>query len=178
MKIRQVPIILCLGLLALVSAGSYFGFLFLKSQVRAEIKAHINAGISESELTAMTFNDKATNEISWIGDDEFIFKSQTYDVVRTKRSGGTTTYFVVTDKKEKELYEGLTAMTSEDLATGKSKMKLLKLGKIFNLKFLPSGEVLPLCFCSSTEKSLTEFNCLLTDSSFSPLVPPPESICS
>jgi len=87
--------------------GCYFVFSYSRYLVRSEMRRCIRAGYFERSATILKIkNPSHCKEFERIGRDEFRYRNNLYDIVSEFRSGDTTIFICINDKKEEQLLAG------------------------------------------------------------------------
>lgn len=107
---------------------------FQRLAIRKEVKALINAGLKDDELIQLKFSkSQIPHEITWEKADEFAYKGNMYDVVKTIESKDSLTYFCWLDEAENGIKQKLNEWADFNWHRQKSnhenKQKLVDFGK-------------------------------------------------
>jgi len=87
-----------------VSNGCYLFFKYLQHNIQQEVKHEIRAGLNENDLSIIVVLLNNEKKIEWIKKNkEFRYKSQMYDVVKTKIKNNKKYYYCRNDIKERDL---------------------------------------------------------------------------
>ena len=83
-------------------------------ELKEEMEKAIHIGLSEKEMTVISYTDNS-KDIFWEEEDkEFSFKGEMYDVVKTVVVKGKKIIYCVNDKKEKALIEKYNALSKHN----------------------------------------------------------------
>ena len=99
--------------------GYFFAFKAVNYQVKKEIKKQIKHGIPDKELTIIVIKSSESTELTWIESDEFIYKEEMYDVIKSEISDKTTIYKCLKDTQEKKLFAHLDEHIEKHIADNK-----------------------------------------------------------
>ncbi|MBC7864973.1 MAG: hypothetical protein IAF38_18510 [Bacteroidia bacterium] len=128
---------LFLAALICVFSCYYIPFFFHQKEIRKEIKNAIKKGINDEELVKFTFSANELEKLMVDGENEFIYNSNPYDIVKTETVSGKIAVYALADKKEKEIFKNLDELVSNYLGNDKGTNSPMKaLGKLVSLKFL------------------------------------------
>lgn len=130
---------LLIGLLLLILFHSEFYLIMFKGlevKYKREIKQQIKNGISEENLVIFTFGKNIVNEQSenfrWMKKNEFRYKGEMYDIIKTEYKGDSIVYHVFHDLKESALFSNLDKHILDYLSSNREKgNELLSLTKNF-----------------------------------------------
>ena len=107
---QKIASVFLLLIFAYNLTGHYFIFEAQQYHIKKEVKRKIKNSVSENELIILSFHpsSKEYNTIEWMGNHEFRYKGQMYDIVRQSiHADGTIKYYCINDKQEKELFANL-----------------------------------------------------------------------
>ncbi len=163
-------------LLLLVFAFNIGGFLSVfeiqKGMARKQMKRRLKEGVPEAQLSHITIGKQEAATLEWKKSNEFRYKGNLYDIVKSSRDAdGTIHYYCVTDKQETVLFANLDELVKQSTGTTEnSPVKglykiLLKLYSPPSLELIPSAENNTETFFSYHKHSPTP--------SFDPASPPP-----
>lgn len=113
MKKAAVICLLCLFTFQMV--GVFLLFMLKQSHIRQEVKMQIKAGVPDSDLTILSFDNTSAAELKWIDDHEFVYQNQMFDVVKNLKTPEKTLYFCLRDFEETRLYAHLNQMVSNEM---------------------------------------------------------------
>lgn len=81
--------------------------------LRREVRERLLAGVEPGELVLLTFTqEEALQVLRWERDDEFEYRGQMYDVVRTEKEGDSIRFWCWPDGPETRLNQELEALTA------------------------------------------------------------------
>ena len=104
---KYIGIFLLLCLL-LPSAGTYVWLTFHKKNLKKEVKRKLIAGINKEELVLLQFSKaEVEKKLKWEHAKEFEYKGQMYDVVETRITKDSISYWCWWDYKETKLNQEL-----------------------------------------------------------------------
>jgi len=104
---KYIGIFLLLCLL-LPSAGTYVWLTFHKKNLKKEVKRKLIAGIDKEELVLLQFSKaEVEQKLRWEHSKEFEYKGHMYDVVKTKTTNDSISYWCWWDYKETKLNKKL-----------------------------------------------------------------------
>jgi hypothetical protein len=127
---KAAPLMMIIILLFNV-CGYFILYDVLQAKTHREIKARINAGINEKELTVIELNSLNAAEIHWIeADKEFTWHGNMYDVVKSDIKNGVKQIYCLNDTKERKLIKEFEDKNDQA-------QKTRKLLTNFSLVFLP-----------------------------------------
>jgi hypothetical protein len=87
--------------------GYYFVFSYSRHLFRSEMRQCIKAGYFERSCVVLKIKDPSRcRDFERIGKDEFRYRNSLYDIVSEYRSGDTTVFICINDKKEEQLLAG------------------------------------------------------------------------
>jgi len=119
---------LLIGLLLLILFHSEFYIIMFKGlevKYKREIKQQIKNGISEEKLVIFTFGKNILNEKSedfiWMKKNEFRYKGEMYDIIKTEYKGDSIVYHVFHDLKESALFSNLDKHILDFLSSNREK---------------------------------------------------------
>ena len=133
---RQLPIQIIITSLLLIFVFNNFGYWFCFKMEQAGIKQEMfektKQALPNAELISLTIPLAESNTISWQDNNEFTYKGEMYDVVRTEKTvDNTIVYYCLSDAKEEALYTNLNTHIKGNLygdkSNGKHSNDLLKL---------------------------------------------------
>ncbi len=108
MLLKKVTIFILLGIFLFNTAGYFIAFKILQYQIRKEIKAEIKQQLDPSECTIITIAKREITSIAWEDDgEEFYYKGELYDIIRSTETKDSITFCCINDEKEEELLEKL-----------------------------------------------------------------------
>ncbi|MCB0282255.1 MAG: hypothetical protein H6627_06055 [Calditrichae bacterium] len=110
-KISAFLLMVCLA----APAISTFGLMqYRMYSLKKEVKACIISGIDEELLVQIKLSHtEAALQLDWEHDEEFEYKGQMYDLVKSKVTPDSVYYWCWLDQKETELNNRLEEMTAE-----------------------------------------------------------------
>jgi hypothetical protein len=120
-------------------AGYFLLFSVLRSLIRYSVKEQIKRDLPSNELTCIIVN--CGNEIEWKEKNEFRYRGELFDVVKSvKNADGTTGYYCLADKEETQLFrkneELIELKLNNNENTQQGKIVLIHLSKlIFPVNF-------------------------------------------
>jgi len=117
---KKAAVILILGLIMFQMIGVFMLFNVKQNHIRQNVKMQIKAGVPDSALTILTFDNEKATSLKWIHNHEFVYKGQMYDVVKTIKSRNETTYFCLPDHQETKLFSNLKKLVGNELAKDKT----------------------------------------------------------
>ena len=104
---KNIGIFLLLCLL-LPSAGTYVWLTFHKKNLKKEVKHKLIAGIDKEELVLLKFSKaEVDKKLKWEHSKEFEYEGQMYDVVETKTTKDSISYWCWWDYEETKLNQKL-----------------------------------------------------------------------
>jgi len=104
-KYISTLLLLCL---LLPSAGTYLWLTFHKINLKKEVKHKLIAGIDKEELVLLQFSkNEIDKKLRWEHSKEFEYKGQMYDVVETKTTKDSISYWCWWDYEETKLNQEL-----------------------------------------------------------------------
>lgn len=84
--------------------GYYPIFLFQQNKIEKEIKQMTLGNFPNDIVTIITFRNTDLQKLSWLKENEFIYKDKLYDVIKRENGNdGETIFYCVEDHKEKDL---------------------------------------------------------------------------
>jgi hypothetical protein len=102
---KKLITILLLALFVFDITGFFLVFNIQRSFIRNNIKHQIRQELPREHLTVIIDSGRGKSEIKWREKDEFRYKGEMYDVVRSGTGGnGITYYYCIDDKAETQLY--------------------------------------------------------------------------
>lgn len=147
-----------------------------KSAIREAVKAQIIAGVGQNELVQLSFSNKQIkSELRWEHANEFEYRGEMYDIVKSEQRADSITYWCIHDQAETQINRQLEALTAA--ATGSDQQQQNSLGNFFHfLKSLfceQSAEAQPIVAVASPSSHFY----LFSKQTYSPLptAPPPEA---
>lgn len=176
---RFVAVILLLGMLGALPGGYLYIYRIQKECVRQEVKAMIESGIQEEDLTLFIFpedpEEQAEMGIRWIKEDEFLLNGVMYDVVSLEKSGGMAHYYCYQDNKETRLRQ--TAEEIADMQSGKERKDKERNHKLMRIIPQLFGPVEPVCIEHTESCAQLESHYMFRLKTWirQPSPPPPES---
>jgi len=172
-KLIGILLLLCL----IVPVAGTFTWLHLhKKAVRKEVKKELIAGIDKNELVILTFTkNEADAELKWEHSKEFEYQDQMYDVIETKVTENSITYWCWWDHKETKLNKQLTSLLTQILGTDHQKkenqQKLLHFYQSLYLNKTYDWKSKNIATAISHDKSGSFKEITIP---FSPITPPPK----
>ena len=133
-KIIATSLIFCL---LLNVTGSYIIFRVQQAAIKAEMKTMLSLQINTEAETVLIFplgDKKATNRLTWEGNDEVNVDGQMYDVIEKKIWNNKLVIRCISDKKETTLISKYERMTDENNSKNKSALLL----KLVNVPYVPA----------------------------------------
>jgi hypothetical protein len=125
--------------------GYFILFDVLQEKNHRDIKARINQGIREKELTVIELNSINVSEIKWIeANKEFTWQGNMYDVVKFDIRNGTRCIYCINDTRERKLVREFEDQNDQA-------QKTRKLLTNFSLVFLPHPSPIPFILESSDQ---------------------------
>ena len=101
---KRIFILFILFHFLLNTAGYYFFFTYNQYTIRQEIHSLISSRLFESSYTRLKVNSPSSNpDFTWLGEDEFKYKGELYDLCGEKTEGNITTFLCIKDKQEEKL---------------------------------------------------------------------------
>jgi len=127
---------LSLSLTLLINSIGYYPLYKLKQwEIHTEMKSLIKASLSNEKLKCISISDTNSSELhwewEWEAEQEFTYKDNRYDVVRTEVKDHITHYYCIQDTEETKLFSQLEKkverqMNDEKSPLQKNTKKLLK----------------------------------------------------
>lgn len=111
--------------------GFYPYFRYQQSNIRSQIKKQIKSGLSDSNLTEIVVNGANMHLVHWTKEgEEFRYRGEMYDIVRTEIRDNGTAYVCMNDMQETDLYAVVAGRLSHDEHQQKNCAHLDKLTKV------------------------------------------------
>ena len=118
--------------------GHNIVFYLLRYQIKREVKIMIMQNTIQSPFSIFTFRNTQlhSGELKWENEEEFKYQDKMFDIIKTQKDGGTTTFYCLNDKKEELLIKNFIFASLKNNAqsncTTPSAIQLLKfLGHYF-----------------------------------------------
>ena len=116
--LKKTTLIILISVLAYSQSGYYFVMHYFQSEQKEIIKEKIITQLNDEALQVITLTDD--KEIYWEEKgEEFLFKGEMYDVVKTKTVNGKVMLYCINDKKEKELVDNYNLVTKQNSSSDK-----------------------------------------------------------
>ena len=130
--------------------------LWMKSEIKTEMKQKINNHSIDSESALLCFNEKEFKTIQWIEESEFMYDGILYDLLNIdKKENGQYILKVVLDKEEGEVMKTLSDNSDSNSPTNKCTHLLFQLFS----QYCSAHEAINLCnYHSIIETSFTYLN--------------------
>ncbi len=102
--------------------------LWMKSEIKTEMKQKINDHSIDSESTLLYFNEQEFKAIQWMDESEFISDGVLYDLLNIdKKENGQYILKVVSDKEEREVMKTISDNSDNNSSTNKCTHLLFQL---------------------------------------------------
>ncbi len=155
MLLKKVTVFILLGIFLFNTAGYFIAFKILQYQIQKEIKTEIKQQLDPSECTIITIPKHELNNIAWEDEgEEFYYKEELYDIIRSTETKDSITFCCINDQKEEELLEKLNDHIDRHSIEHKS-LKNRNAKKINNPVKKLFFEVASSSFLSITNQSIT-----------------------
>lgn len=127
-----------LAFLFLVQSVGFIAYFHLeKRAIHKAIKLKLKQGVPEDQLIDFVFNDQEIKQLIWKKKNEFVYKDQFYDIVRTRKSADGKTHFsCVSDNQETELFKQMNQYITKNLADPDSDNPVSSLFEIVQTPFI------------------------------------------
>lgn len=113
-QVLSIAFILLLLTPVLVTVSS---FKLRHHKIRKQVRTEIKAGVSEEDLVLLQFARSDIHSIlEWKHSKEFKYKNEMYDIISSKETVDTISYWCWHDSKETDLNKRMTAMISKLLS--------------------------------------------------------------
>lgn len=159
-------------------AGQIVYFEWKHHTIKKEIKGLLKQGVPSEELIDFHFTSKQIAELKWLKKNEFEWKGQLFDVVKSfKGCDGITHFRCISDTKEKMLFKDLSKNVASNLAgdhDASTVFKLVKISLFSNVNYLNAKQEM-----QENVKVENHFFYLynIKKRSIEPLTPPPNLNC-
>lgn len=121
MFLKKITVFTLLGIFLFNTAGYVIAFKVLQYKIRKEVKHEIKRQLPSSELSVIEVSKKQLQDIIWEKEnEEFYYKGNMYDIVRSDESVTSVTYYCINDKQEEALFENLDEYIDNNIASQKS----------------------------------------------------------
>lgn len=95
---------------------------YQRKSIRKTVKAAINAGLHEDQLTKLRFSKTdIADKISWEKSDEFEFEGKLYDIVKTEETNDSIVYFCWLDNDESAVKKLLNNISNYEWSKNKNR---------------------------------------------------------
>ncbi len=112
-------------------------FKSLEVKYKKEVKQIIKAGIPQEELVLFSFQksifDEDIKDFKWTKKNEFRYKNEMYDIIKTELKSDSVYFYCFHDLKESKLFKNLDAAVSDYINNNSKKQnELISLITFFN----------------------------------------------
>jgi hypothetical protein len=160
--------------------GYFPAFYTMQQNVKREMRSALRIRQNRNELTTLSFalqNGKVNDaDFEQLEEDEFSYKGEMYDVVRTEKTGNTITFYCLNDKKESRLFADLQQFIKQNSAEN----PFQKSSKLFNtfckLEFISSEKLTSILQDFTTQSIFSPYHIWRSDKHITQFSPPPESL--
>lgn len=150
-----------------------------KKRIRHEVKERMIKGMEEEDLVRLTFSkSEVKKKLSWEHSKEFEFDGEKYDVVYSRSSFDSITYYCWWDHEETELEITLNQLVKQSFGRDEASQE----GRLILTSYFKTNYTIPdICtFLTYQNECLTHFSCtnpfLISGHKNAPTTPPPDLI--
>ena len=146
--ISKTGIILVILMLFLFhSVGFFVVFELARYEIKTEIKKQIKKAVPDNLLCEIKFPNRINADreagLRWEDEKEFWYDGSMYDVVRTRITNDTISYYCINDSKETQLFAGLHRQVDEQLSQPDKSTQTTKNIKLaYDQNYLPGSTFL------------------------------------
>jgi len=146
---------------------------FLQQYARHEMKDFI-ANAKDLNKNTLTLNENEFKKITWLEDDELIYKGSLYDLITIINNvNGTRKLIVLEDDKEELILVELCNYSIKNLPINKATLQLFKILTCFNDNYFPSIKFKKTISTPKTKHIKNNLVCLFFSDI---LIPPPKQV--
>lgn len=176
MCVRKLISYLLFGLMVWQIIGFVGYFEFSHFKLKKEIKSLLKKGVPKEELVFFTFSEAEINNLTWLKKNEFQFQDSLYDVVRSSKENGLTTFECISDSQEKVLFARLGQTISNNLGDDDHQTPVSNWFKLIKLPYLSAFKEisLELFVEKSSKEVIIAYTNFFQSINFSIDSPPPQ----
>ncbi len=139
--LKKIPAILLLLLILYQMVGYYSVHQLQVCQIKKEIKRKLKKNIPKDELVVISFALSESTKIPWVKKNkELIFEKKMFDVVETKRTNDSITFYCIHDFKETAIFAQLEDYVNSFMSSNPDQQKKSsQLFKRFHLEYFSSN---------------------------------------
>lgn len=126
---KKLLSIFCVFLFLYISLGYIFIISGLRFDLQRNVRQQINKGLPSSLVSLIKIpitEEKGDRLFKWLGDDEFIYRGNLFDLVKKEIRNDTIYYYCFNDKQEEQISSNLDDFMKNILQDSKSTQQKAK----------------------------------------------------